>query len=308
MTELLDRIKNNPEEAKDLWKPITKEQFVNAQKRSFEHSLDYAKKNDYYWNSDIKFDHPYIQSIINKHWDKLLKEDRLPNEFSLMLSDNLFRFFELEHLAREMWFWDDPRPIQYREVGTFTVESGSIRVTDPCYDIKTWCSGQLDNVLNGKYIALIQMMSKSITEWGSRNSVLYIVHEEHKNIDYKTDITEETDVDVGVDSGQAGFFDLGVFIAGKTIDNTLEQKQNEENKLTGGYKRAESPWYDSVCDKTLYTPEMAGVIDGGVCSSSGYGDGGYSCFTKTVDGKIVAAKIVFIREDNEEEKEDDTDE
>ena len=58
-----------------------------------------------------------------------------------------------------------------------------------------------------------------------------------------------------------------------------------------------------MCDITL-TEEGYGATDElGVVSSSGYGDGGYTAYLGKLGDKIVAAKIVFI--DDEEEPEDE---
>ena len=36
---------------------------------------------------------------------------------------------------------------------SFEVKSGALRVTDPCYDMETWCAGTLESVKNGKWFA-----------------------------------------------------------------------------------------------------------------------------------------------------------
>ena len=38
-------------------------------------------------------------------------------------------------------------------------------------------------------------------------------------------------------------------------------------------------WYNSCCNQTLHTDHYAGVIPHGVVSNSGYGDGGYICYS-----------------------------
>ena len=52
---------------------------------------------------------------------------------------------------------------------------------------------------------------------------------------------------------------------------------------------------------------MCGIINGvGFVSSSGWGDGGYTCYTaKNEDGQIVGIKIVFIEPDYDDDDEDD---
>jgi hypothetical protein len=96
--------------------------------------------------------------------------------------------------------------------------------------------------------------------------------------------------DIGVDSGQAGFFDAEFYIGGD------DQK-----------------FYDQVCDLTL-NGDNAGVIAFGAVSSSGWGDGCYELQTIRHDGEVVAARIVFMEdtpaedEYNEEDDEDNEEE
>ena len=40
-------------------------------------------------------------------------------------------------------------------LGEFNVESGRVRVTDPCYSPGVWCSGELE-VAAGKYEAYVK--------------------------------------------------------------------------------------------------------------------------------------------------------
>lgn len=144
--------------------------------------------------------------------------------------------------------------------------NGSIAITDPCYEPGTWCSGELQ-MLPGTYKC--KAIEKMCGLWGKRICELTIQH-----IDYlKVKPTEECAFEVGVDSGQAGFFDTLYYQAHFSSDE----------------------WYKRVCNITLNGDEC-GTIDGvGVVSSSGYGDGGYSCFVaENESGYIVAARIEFI--------------
>lgn len=91
------------------------------------------------------------------------------------------------------------------------------------------------------------------------------------------------DIDVGVDSGQAGFFDVAQYALSVST---------EEN---------EKPFYDSVCNLTL-DDKSFGTLHFGTVSSSGYGDGGYNCYFRRNDlGEVIEAVIVFIAEYDEEE-------
>ena len=85
---------------------------------------------------------------------------------------------------------------------------------------------------------------------------------------------------VPVDSGQAGIFDTATF-------------QNENYVKTKPSMDTGNLWYDMCCDITS-DKVRAGIVEGGVISSAGLGDGRYKVFvSKNNAGKIVAIKIVF---------------
>ena len=108
-----------------------------------------------------------------------------------------------------------------------TIELGDkVRVSDPCYDMDTWCAGTLENVLSGIYQCFYQKVDTG--DWGNRVASIEVRHENYLNIDS----TELQNIDVGVDSGQAGIYDLDYFA------------KNREDK------DGEDAWYDKICDTT----------------------------------------------------------
>lgn len=163
-------------------------------------------------------------------------------------------------------------------LGSFENESGSFIISDPCYEIGTWCAGRLDNVATGQWNAFVTRVDGD--DWGVRCSEISAYHVSviDKNLDWV-----KSDIHVGVDSGQAGIFDVPKF-----------HSKNEE-------------WYSQICDLTS-SDLGAETLDGGVVSSSGYGDGGYDCYYTKKDDKIVAVKICFIEEYNEEYDEEEDEE
>ncbi len=171
---------------------------------------------------------------------------------------------------------------------TFVVSSGALRVTDPCYDMGTWCAGQLDNVMDGIWEAHVGYHEDG-HGWGTRVAYLHIVNigvERHFDHMAELDSTwENADIHVGVDSGQAGFFDLAMF-------RQVCESEGVKEKF-----------YDEVCDLTLGDSSW-GVHSTGVVSSSGYGDGSYDCLVRRVDGVVVEAMLVYIAEEEEEEEYD----
>ena len=106
----------------------------------------------------------------------------------------------------------------------------------------------------------------------------------------------ESETHVGVDSGQAGFFDLEPFAA--------QSATEEEN---GGYNQdtEHGKFYRSICEQTNEDAEQFAVVPFGAASSSGYGDGGYDLYVlRDKDGLVIEAVIVFICDYDEEEGEE----
>ncbi len=161
-------------------------------------------------------------------------------------------------------------------VGEFEIVSGRAIISDPCYDIGTWCAGVLDKVMNGTWTA-------------------YIVTNEHGRVDkllaltgnpYRLLAWESTAATIGVDSGQAGIFDADHFKKDEDVSSVA--------RLGSEIVCEDEPWYSICCDRTLNTEHSAGVIPYGCVSSSGYGDGSYRCYIqKDNQGFIVGIQIDF---------------
>lgn len=164
-------------------------------------------------------------------------------------------------------------------LGTFEVASGKLTVSDPCYKPGTWGMGELTKVRNGTWYA--HTLAVDLGDLGKRISRLVIHHSAYSQS--KKLCSQVASFEVGVDSGQAGFFDSTHY----QDDSVL--CRNPVNDL-------DSAWYSACCDLTL-SPLQAGVIPYGVVSSSGFGDGGYDCrYWTTSAGHIVKAEIIFISE------------
>lgn len=165
------------------------------------------------------------------------------------------------------------------EIGKFEVKSGTILATDPCYE--KGCGPIIDSVKNGTWKASIRTVDEG--PWGNRVAELRIHHEDN----VFEEPTELINGHVGVDSGQAGFFDYESY-----------------PEYPGDY--GDDSWYDRACDltfdRTERTSRYAGIMESmGVNSSSGFGDGVYDLYVgKTEDGQVVSAKIVFIDEEEED--------
>lgn len=163
------------------------------------------------------------------------------------------------------------------------IELGNkVRVSDPCYGTEVWCSGVLENVKEGAYNVEVMMSDEGM--WGKRVKALAVIHTDYKG---PLHFTERADFEVGVDSGQAGIYDEEYYNQYHTVDDCDED------------------WYDAVCDLT----DPYGTKDGKcVVSSSGFGDGGYDCFTIVENGEIVAIMILYIPDEDDDTSYDDEEE
>lgn len=113
----------------------------------------------------------------------------------------------------------------------FEITSGKMIVTDPCYDKQTWCQAKLDDVRNGTWYATAEYSDED--DWGDRVAQIWAWHDslgiDNPGRDFPT-CSEFIPYDIGVDSGQAGFFDLD-----KYPDDTHK----------------DDAFYDAVCKLTL---------------------------------------------------------
>lgn len=275
---------------------------------------------------------------------------------------------------------EDLKAIRFPEAGMkfakhlgFNVESGALRVTDPCYDMATWCAGTATHVKNGRWLAHVgyyrepvegytkERFEKEIAEieapqereriaqlekimadlpedqkaehkeklegllgfyrshglrefgrmwgnpddWSGRVAFLHIRHETVLNdpIDPLSFVPNDT-FQVGVDSGQAGFFDLDKYEA--ALKDKSDNSRNNDTRF--------EQFYDNCGENTLGS-ESWGVVEGfGAVSSSGYGDGGYKLVERrNEDGELIEARIVYMLEGSElfpgfEQEEDEEDE
>lgn len=170
-------------------------------------------------------------------------------------------------------------------LGAFDINSGKVVVSDPCYTLNTWCKSIVDNVANGTWVAEVKQSDEG--SWGIRNAELIAYH---KTIGKPNDDNwAHHSSNIGVDSGQAGFYD---------IDNYRKDdiaKDKEKIDFGDNYDTEDGDiWYRYNCYQTLEGEHSAGVIEGGVVSSSGYGDGMYDFWVAIKEDKIVGLKLTFM--------------
>ncbi|MBK8989454.1 MAG: hypothetical protein IPM39_25910 [Chloroflexi bacterium] len=58
-------------------------------------------------------------------------------------------------------------------IGEFDVTSGKLRISDPCYDVDTWCAGEVE-AANGRWAASVERTDEGI--WGTRIARLLVTH------------------------------------------------------------------------------------------------------------------------------------
>ena len=144
-------------------------------------------------------------------------------------------------------------------------------VSDPSYDLSTWCLATLDNVKPGTYKGYAVVADEG--EWGSRVAYLAVINEEEGDMDIN-DIEDPIydmvikSTDIGVDAGLCGIFSKDFFV-----------QMNEDGD-----------WFERCEDiKIADTLDAAAVV-----SSTGYGDGCYSLSVKyNSRGEIVALVVDY---------------
>lgn len=175
------------------------------------------------------------------------------------------------------------------DLGTFRVESGRIVVSDPSYDsfmLDTPHCRQFD-VTPGEWRAFsIQHDCKYLQE--------NVVHCAELIAHYKDSSAKHWDCtnwSVSIDTGQAGFFDSIVFCNDETVPADVLARFR--TSVTYDNDR---PWYSYCCEMT--EAHRAAVINGGVVSETGFGDGAAMLYTQSGrKNQILGLRLVFIDEE-----------
>jgi hypothetical protein len=170
--------------------------------------------------------------------------------------------------------------------------SHNVIVSDPCYTRETWCQGKLQ-IKPGRYIPTL-----TYSPLEERVSTLTVVKEDQNGVLLNWEIT---DFEVGVDSGQAGIFCDSIYPNGETGDyGDLQSFYGKccEATLGEGYRKREEWERNGGKEEPPEWIQGGTVLDQGVVSSSGYGDGGYECeVAKNKSGEIIAIRITYIPEE-----------
>lgn len=155
---------------------------------------------------------------------------------------------------------------------TFQVESGKIRISDPCYGRDVWCTAVIENCASGQWDAAIVEKNGIVTRLVIKHSSLAkfpplrTLQVKPNGIVCWRKPWEEIDAAIGVDAGMCGFFDDAKYVG----------------------------WADFADFCYRISAGGVGVLPYGVVSQSGYGDGCYCAFKQTnKEGQVVALALLF---------------
>ena len=182
----------------------------------------------------------------------------------------------------------------YHKLGQFELTGSDMRISYPCYEKSTWCSGMISDCLPGRWDAAVSYLDEG--KFGTRVALLTAKHSEtvrsfalcnqfraDDEYIYYQPGWKICNLSVGVDSGQAGIFDDAHYRDDHVFDGLPEAEHDFQ-----------TVWYSHCCDLTL-GKQQAGVIPYGVVSSSGYGDGCYTALRHlNAAGKVDCIAVLFL--------------
>lgn len=128
--------------------------------------------------------------------------------------------------------------------------------------------------------------------WGGRVAYLHIRHESALSEPINPSQFVASPIHVGVDSGQAGLFDLAAF------EVVAQLPDHAADNIPGHPHPA---FYDACGSNTLGSDAWGVVYNMGAVSLTGYGDGGYTLYERRNEaGELIEARIVYMSEGSED--------
>lgn len=174
------------------------------------------------------------------------------------------------------------------------------------------CEANTDPEAGGGDVWLADFIKRDLLKLGNPLQAagrVCFMHIRHESVpaDEPIDPSKFTrsEICVGVDSGQAGFFDL------KPFEGVAAMKDHAHEK---DKSHPHHSFYNQCCNATCETEGSWNVImDLGVVSSTGWGDGSYAMFFRNgPDDTVVEARIVYLMPGNDgfiqENEEDESEE
>ena len=166
-----------------------------------------------------------------------------------------------------------------KSIGTLEL-TNHVTVTDPCYTPNIWCAKQLVIVKPDRYTAYVRY-----TDNENRIAELRLIPESRSVDEFDLEWTNIGSA--AVDSGTMTITDTEYF---ESFSKT-EDRNEAWNKIYATYYSGRDE-HGNVCH---IIPDKAIVV------STGYGDGMYYIDAVIEDDEIVALRIIFISEDDDEE-------
>ena len=150
----------------------------------------------------------------------------------------------------------------------------AVYLTDPCYDITTWCQQLLHNVKSGTWV--IDYEYNEYEDGTEQEVILSLAHEDYGMTIFEDYIEKFNSAVLGVDSGTIGIFD---------------KKYYEEYHYANNIN---DEWYEkNICAFTHTLRRGANITDGkGVWVNTSCGDGEYYATLYVRDEKICGIEII----------------
>ena len=163
--------------------------------------------------------------------------------------------------------------VTLKTIGTINIKVPEIMVSDPCYDIGTWCQGIIKDVAIGEYEVLYFEGYKS--EYWPEDRLIGIYLKDC-DIKYKNLKWEDVAGSFGMDAGMASISDMETY--------KKWRKEDESDK-----------WWDDLCfGNNGMVANDTRILDDGIICNSGYGDGSYYVKeARNAENKVVAIMIEF---------------
>lgn len=174
------------------------------------------------------------------------------------------------------------------DLGTFELTKTVLHLSDPCYsDVESGIT--VKKALPGTWSGKLRYA----VGWGLRPYYVGAFHSTYAGripttpAEIEANSWERLKGSVGVDSGQAGIYDMAHYRDDKVIIEDPKFSRGDEEE-TG------ERWYGANCDRTCGDDCKvgAGIIPHGVVSSSGDGDGGYAAYVKKNEDRQVVGVII----------------
>lgn len=186
-------------------------------------------------------------------------------------------------IQKQMYLWSKPITEISRNIGTFTVKSGKLTVSDPYYstDEAAELQVRLTNVRKGDWTAAISYTADEVV-------TRLVAYSTEQNGDGKWC---EHDQPIQIHSALAGIFDSTFF--GKDDAISYEVKNVFDFKMTETGRK-----YYVACADAIASDAQGDVIPSGAVTMSGYLGGTYKVKVNySGSSEIVGVMINFIEEE-----------